>query len=100
MASAVKRRKTTRFSTVVNYSRVNDSTGNFDPDSFDPNLKVEDSRDLNSILSHNFSQARLTGSIFYQNVDDFIFSFEHTNNAGAKLTAFKNIDLLNLHLLT
>lgn len=69
-----------------------DSTGVFDPNSFDPNLKPEQSKDANLMLRHEFSNARITGSVFYQDVDDFIFSFEHINPVGAKLTSFVNID--------
>ena len=69
-----------------------DSTGVFDPNSFDPNLKPENSKDANFMIRREFTKARVTGSIFYQDVDDFIFSFEHINPVGAKLTSFVNID--------
>jgi iron complex outermembrane recepter protein len=83
----------TRFPTIGElFQGKFDSAGNFDPNSFDPNLKAEESKDLNLILRHELTQARITGSIFYQDVNDFIFSFEHVNEAGTKLTAFKNID--------
>lgn len=69
-----------------------DSSGVFDPNSFDPNLKPETSKDANIMLRHEFANARVTGSIFYQDVEDFIFSFEHINPVGAKLTSFVNVD--------
>lgn len=83
----------TRFPTVGElFQGKFDSNGVFDPNSFDPNLKPENSTDANFILRHEFEKARITGSIFYQDVDDFIFSFEHSNPAGAKLTSFVNVD--------
>jgi iron complex outermembrane receptor protein len=68
----------TRFPTVGElFQGKFDSTGVFDPKSFDPNLRPEKSQDANFILRHEFEQARVTGSIFYQYVDDFIFSYQH-----------------------
>lgn len=83
----------TRFPTVGElFQGKFDSSGVFDLNSFDPNLKPEKSNDANLILRHEFAKARVTGSIFYQDVNDFIFSFEHPNPAGIKLTSFVNID--------
>lgn len=83
----------TRFPTVGElFQGKFDSAGVFDANSFDPNLQPERSKDLNLIVRHELSAARITASVFYQDVDDFIFSFEHFNAAGNKLTAFKNID--------
>ncbi|HEY6527464.1 MAG TPA: TonB-dependent receptor [Cellvibrionaceae bacterium] len=83
----------TRFPTVGElFQGKFDSSGVFDPASFDPNLKPETSKDLNLILRHELPQARITGSIFYQDVSDFIFTLERINAAGAKVSLFKNID--------
>ncbi len=83
----------TRFPTVGElFQGKFDSTGVFDSNSFDPNLKPESSKDANFIVRHEFEKARVTGSIFYQDVSDFIFSFEHINPIGAKLTSFVNVD--------
>lgn len=83
----------TRFPTVGElFQGKFDSSGVFDEKSFDPDLKPESSKDANFMLRHEFQAARVTGSIFYQDVDDFIFSFEHFNPAGAKLTSFVNVD--------
>jgi iron complex outermembrane recepter protein len=83
----------TRFPTVGElFQGKFDSTGIFDPNSFDPNLKPESSKDANFIVRHEFEKVRVTGSVFYQDVNDFIFSFEHINPVGAKLTSFVNID--------
>ncbi|RYZ90825.1 MAG: TonB-dependent receptor, partial [Moraxellaceae bacterium] len=83
----------TRFPTVGElFQGKFDSTGVFDPASFDPNLKPEQSKDLKLILRHELTHARITGSLFYQNVNDFIFTLERINAAGAKLSVFKNID--------
>ena len=83
----------TRFPTVGElFQGKFDSAGVFDRNSFDPNLRPETSKDANLMLRHEFKKARITGSIFYQDVDDFIFSFEHLNPLGTKLTSFVNID--------
>lgn len=82
----------TRFPTVGElFQGKFDSVGVFDPKSFDPNLRPEKSHDANFILRHEFSKARITGSVFYQDVDDFIFSFERLD-VGVKRTSFMNID--------
>lgn len=83
----------TRFPTVGElFQGKFDSGGVFDPNSFDPNLKPERSKDANFMLRHELQRARITGSIFYQDIDDSIFSFEHMNPLGAKLTSFVNVD--------
>lgn len=82
----------TRFPTVGElFQGKFDSVGVFDPKSFDPNLRAEQSQDANFIIRHEFEQARVTGSVFYQDVDDFIFSFERLD-AGIKRTSFMNIE--------
>ncbi len=82
----------TRFPTVGElFQGKFDSVGVFDPKSFDPNLRPEKSQDANVILRHEFERARVTGSVFYQDVDDFIFSFERLD-AGVKRTSFMNIE--------
>lgn len=65
--------------------------GEFDINSFDPNLKPETSKDANFMLRHEFEKVRVTSSIFYQDVNDFIFSFLHPSPSGP-LTSFVNID--------
>ncbi len=69
-----------------------DALGNFDPNSFDPNLKPEKSKDANLIIRHDFGAVRVTGSLFYQDVDDAIFSVQGFNQNGIVTTSFKNID--------
>ncbi|RYZ96591.1 MAG: TonB-dependent receptor, partial [Moraxellaceae bacterium] len=50
----------TRFPTVSElFQGKFDSNNNFDPNSFDPNLKSESSKDLNLILRRNFSNVRV-----------------------------------------
>jgi iron complex outermembrane recepter protein len=68
------------------------SDGSFDLQSFDPNLKPEQSRDANLLIRRQFETARLTGSIFWQEVDDSIFSFQGFNQNGVIVSSFKNID--------
>jgi iron complex outermembrane receptor protein len=69
-----------------------DATGAFDPNSFDPNLKAETSRDANLILRRRFDNLRLTGSLFYQAVDDALFQVSGFNQNGLVTNSYKNID--------
>ena len=90
----------TRFPTVGElFQGKFDSTGIFDPYSFDPNLKPESSKDANFVLRHDFENARVTASLFYQDVSDYIFSFEHYKIdpvtrivSTATTTSYVNID--------
>jgi iron complex outermembrane recepter protein len=66
--------------------------GSFNLNSFDPDLKPEKSRDLNLIVAHDFGRAKLTGSFFWQQVDDTIFSLTGFNQFGVITSSFKNID--------
>jgi iron complex outermembrane recepter protein len=70
------------------------SAGDFDANSFDPNLKPEHSKDANLLVRRDFGKARLTGSIYWQEVDDTIFSVQGFNQFGVVTTSFKNIDLV------
>ena len=67
--------------------------GSFNRDSFDPNLKPERSRDANLVVAHDFGRLKLTGSAFWQRVDDTIFSFVGFNQNGITTSSFKNIDV-------
>jgi len=84
----------TRFPTVgeLFQGRLDDITRSIDPDSFDPNLKPERSRDVNLILRRNFEKVRLTTSLFYQGIEDAIFSFSGLNQYGTVVSNYKNID--------
>jgi len=83
----------TRFPTVAELFQGRlDAAGNFDANSFDPNLKAERSRDANLILRHQFDHLKLTGSVFYQEVDDAIFQVNGFNQFGLLTNSFKNID--------
>lgn len=66
--------------------------GTFNPNSFDPNLKPERSKDANLLIGHDFGEIKLTGSAFWQQVDDTIFSFSGFNQNGILTSNFKNID--------
>jgi iron complex outermembrane receptor protein len=66
--------------------------GSFNANSFDPNLKPERSRDANLLIGHDFGWVKLTGSAFFQLVDDTIFSFVGFNQNGVITSTFKNID--------
>ncbi|MFZ3006751.1 MAG: TonB-dependent receptor [Phenylobacterium sp.] len=83
----------TRFPTVGElFQGKLDALGNFDANSFDPNLKAETSTDANLLLRHDFGAVRVTGSLFYQSVDDAIFSLQGLNQFGVLTSSFKNID--------
>jgi iron complex outermembrane receptor protein len=46
------------------------------------------------MLHHKMGDVRLTGSLFYQRVEDAIFSMQGFNQFNAITTSFKNIDLV------
>lgn len=81
----------TRFPTVGElFQGKLTSAGEFDGTSFDPNLRSEKSQDANFIVRHEFEKARVTGSVFYQDVDDFIFSYQHLKVDS--VTGFKSLN--------
>jgi iron complex outermembrane receptor protein len=83
----------TRFPTVGELFQGSlNGDGSFDPDSFDPDLKPEKSRDANLIVRRAFGPLTLTGSVFYQRIEDAIFSFQGLNQNGVTTRSFKNID--------
>lgn len=85
--------RATRFPTVGELFQGSlNGDGTFNPDSFDPGLKAEKSYDLNALVSHDFGQVKITGSFFFQRVDDTIFSFAGFNQNGILTSSFKNID--------
>ena len=84
----------TRFPTVGELFQGSLSgNGEFAPDSFDPNLKAERSRDANLIVRHAIGPVTLTGSLFYQRVRNALFSYISFNAANVATTRFRNIDL-------
>lgn len=84
----------TRFPTVgeLFQGRFDDIAQAIDPQSFDPNLKAEKSKDANLILRYDAGKVRLTGSAFYQMIDDAIFSFSGLNQFGTVISSYKNVD--------
>lgn len=84
----------TRFPTVgeLFQGRFDDITREIDPQSFDPGLKPERSRDASLMLSRGFEKVRLTTSLFYQDIEDAIFSFSGLNQFGTVVSNYKNID--------
>lgn len=85
--------RATRFPTVGELFQGSlNGDGSFNVNSFDPNLKPEKSYDLNALASHDFGTVKLTGSFFFQRVDDTIFSFSGFNQNGVVTSSFKNID--------
>jgi iron complex outermembrane recepter protein len=88
----------TRFPTVgeLFQGRLN-SAGEFDINSFDPDLRPERSRDANLLLRRSFERSRLTASVFWQEVSDTIFSVQGFNQFGVITSSFKNVDLVRQH---
>jgi len=83
----------TRFPTVGELFQGSlDGNGDFNPNSFDPNLKAERSRDANLLVRHAIGPVTLTGSLFYQRVSNAIFSYVGFNQNGVSTSSFKNID--------
>jgi len=84
----------TRFPTVGELFQGSlNGDGSFNPNSFDPNLEPERSRDANLLLRHDLGPVTLTGSLFYQRVRDTIFSYLGFNGTGARTLTFRNIDI-------
>jgi iron complex outermembrane receptor protein len=83
-----------RFPTVgeLFQGRFDDIAQAIDPQSFDPNLRAEKSRDANLILARRFGRVRATASVFWQDIDDAIFSFQGLNQFGTVITSYKNVD--------
>jgi len=83
----------TRFPTVGElYQGSLNGDGSFNMKSFDPGLKAERSHDANLLVRHGMGPVTLTGSLFYQRVDDAIFSYLGFNQNGVSSLTFKNID--------
>jgi iron complex outermembrane receptor protein len=84
----------TRFPTVGElYQGSLNSDGTFNVNSFDPNLKPERSKDANLLVSRDLGKVTLTGSLFYQRVENTIFQFFGFNQNGISTSTYKNIDL-------
>src|SRR5690606_33924256 len=82
----------TRFPTVGElFQGVLLSDGSFDPKSFDPDLKPERSKDANLMLRRDFGPVRLTGSLFYQSVEDALFRQQVFNPSGLVSSTNQNI---------
>ena len=83
----------TRFPTVGElFQGALRGDGSFDPDSFDPDLKPEKSRDANLLVRHGFGPVAVTASVFYQRVRNAIFNFVGFDRNGVSTSSFKNID--------
>jgi iron complex outermembrane receptor protein len=84
----------TRFPTVgeLFQGRIDDVTQQIDPQSFDPDLKPETSFDASLILRRSFGDVRVTSSVFLQDVQDAIFSFQGLNAYGQVVSSYKNVD--------
>jgi iron complex outermembrane receptor protein len=84
----------TRFPTVGElFQGALDGNGAFNPDSFDPNLRPERSHDANLLVRHAIGPVTLTGGLFYQRVENAIFSYIGFNQNNVSTSSFKNIDV-------
>ena len=84
----------TRFPTVGELFQGSlNGDGTFNVNSFDPNLRPERSKDANLLIARDFGWVKLTGSAFYQRVNNTIFSFLGFNQNGVTTSNYKNIDL-------
>ncbi len=84
----------TRFPTVGELFQGSlNGDGSFNQNSFDPKLKPERSRDANLLVAHDFGRLKLTGSAFWQRVEDTIFAFTGFNQNGITTSNYKNIDV-------
>ena len=83
----------TRFPTVGELFQGSlDSNGDFDPDSFDPNLKPEKSTDFNLSATKTLGETTLKATAFLSYVDDTIFRQQAVNpNTGNISNSFLNI---------
>ncbi|MGH8315099.1 MAG: TonB-dependent receptor [Steroidobacterales bacterium] len=86
--------RATRFPTVgeLFQGQIDSVTQQLDPNSFDPNLKPEKSRDASLMLRHRFGAVRVTGSFFFDDIDDAIYSFSGINQYGNVVSSYKNVD--------
>lgn len=85
----------TRFPTVgeLFQGKIIDSTGDLDPQSFDPNLKPEFSKDLNVIVRKKINNVNYVASYFYQDITDAVFSYP-VFIGSTTVTRYENIDLV------
>jgi iron complex outermembrane recepter protein len=84
----------TRFPSVgeLFQGRFDDITRTIDPESYDPNLEAESSRDASLMVSRAFGHVRLTSSLFFQDIENAIFNFSGLNQFGTVVSSYKNID--------
>jgi len=83
----------TRFPTVGElFQGALNGDGTFNPASFDPNLKPEKSRDANLVIRHDMGPVTLTGSAFWQRVEDTLFRFSGVTDQGVSTSRNFNID--------
>jgi iron complex outermembrane receptor protein len=83
-----------RFPTVgeLFQGRIDEITQQIDPNSFDPQLRPEVSTDMNLIVRQDLPTGRLTASVFAQDVEDAVFSFQGLNAFGNVVSSYKNVD--------
>lgn len=85
----------TRYPTVSElFQGVLLADGSFNLNSFDPNLRAEKSKDVNLIFRRDLGDVKVTGSIFYQEVENALFMQTGFNQFGVAYTSNQNIDLV------
>lgn len=83
----------TRFPTVgeLFQGRIDPATGGLDPESFNPALRPEQSRDANFLLRRDFQNVSVTSSFFYQEIEDAILGFVGDDRSDV-VTSFRNVE--------
>ena len=83
----------TRFPTVGELFQGSlDTAGQIIAASFNPYLKPEKSRDASLLLRRSFGKVQATASIFYQSIDDAIYSFTGTLPDNTSFSGYQNVD--------
>lgn len=83
----------TRFPTVGElFQGSQDTAGNLIASSFNPFLKPEKSYDANLLLRRQFGPLRTTASLFFQDVDDAVYSFQGVLPDNTLFSGYQNVD--------
>lgn len=83
----------TRFPTVGElFQGSQDISGNLIATSFNPFLKPEKSYDASLLLRRQFGPLRTTASLFFQDVDDAVYSFQGLLPDNTLFSGYQNVD--------
>lgn len=83
----------TRFPTVGElFQGSQDTAGNLIAASFNPFLKPEQSYDASLLLRRQFGPIRTTASVFFQDVNDAVYSFQGLLPDNTLFSGYQNVD--------